>query len=435
MSIRTSTDVSASPNVDRTFRAARKLLQDHLAVLLIVGALCLLPYAYALAAFGPGVLPELTEVHYWHIGINTLANGLCASIALQCRGRLSQRLLHSFISVVFVHVIFIMIFVVTRSYYSRSIMIMAFLGSFSLVYSVLLIGRKTHAARIGMIPNQCPEELLAWIGSERAVLITSPEIIPSNFDIVLANLSKPINAKWGEFIACAMLSGVEVRHVAEYVEELSGRASPDYFDVRHIVDAPERRLYMNFKYLLDVLLVILLLPFALLLGLFTAMAIAVAMGRPVMFVQERVGFGGKPFRMYKFRTMLNGRPKKEEKATSLADARVTPLGRLLRRYRIDEIPQLINVLRGEMSLVGPRPEQSHLCEKYGKSIPAFPYRHLVRPGITGWAQVRFGYAGDEIETREKLSYDLYYTKNMSLLLDLEIVLMTFLVLVHDRSVR
>jgi lipopolysaccharide/colanic/teichoic acid biosynthesis glycosyltransferase len=122
-------------------------------------------------------------------------------------------------------------------------------------------------------------------------------------------------------------------------------------------------------------------------------------------------------------------------ATEVGDSRVTPVGRVLRRFRIDELPQLWNVLTGDMSLVGPRPEQPHLTENYTRALPAFAYRTLVRPGITGWAQLRSGYAANLVETRAKLTYDLYYIKNMSLTLDLKIALRTFWILLSGIGAR
>jgi lipopolysaccharide/colanic/teichoic acid biosynthesis glycosyltransferase len=190
------------------------------------------------------------------------------------------------------------------------------------------------------------------------------------------------------------------------------------------------------KYAIDVFLVVLLLPIVLPLSLLAATAIRVTMGRPVLFIQERVGLGGGAFRMYKFRTMRHMRwPADVTTATVVNDGRITPLGSWLRRFRIDELPQLWNVLRSDMSIIGPRPEQPTLCDKYTSVMPTFPCRHVVRPGITGWAQVLYGYAGDAQETREKLSYDLFYVKYISLSLDLKILMETVLIIIYDKNVR
>ena len=165
-----------------------------------------------------------------------------------------------------------------------------------------------------------------------------------------------------------------------------------------------------------------------------AAAVAVSMGWPVLFVQPRVGEGGRVFNMYKFRTMrLNH--EANIIATSEGDTRVTPLGRLLRRTRLDELPQLWNILAGDMTLIGPRPEQPALVARYTQFIPNYDLRHLMKPGLTGWAQVRFGYAADVAETRSKLAYDLYYIENKSLALDLQILARTAIVVFSRRNVR
>jgi lipopolysaccharide/colanic/teichoic acid biosynthesis glycosyltransferase len=175
-------------------------------------------------------------------------------------------------------------------------------------------------------------------------------------------------------------------------------------------------------------------PFALLIVAVAALLILVTCGRPILFVQERVGYCGRVFRILKLRTMSNA-PASMPMATAEQDNRITALGHFLRLYRIDELPQLINVLKGEMSLIGPRPEQQPLVEKYRLSMPLYDNRHLVKPGITGLAQVMYGYAGDEEQTRIKLRYDLYYVSNMSLLLDAKIVVRTVWTVLGAKGAR
>lgn len=148
---------------------------------------------------------------------------------------------------------------------------------------------------------------------------------------------------------------------------------------------------------------------------------------PFFYSQARVGVGGSVFRVHKIRTMRVAK-REEQRWAAKDDDRTTRLGRLLRRTRIDELPQFWNVLRGEMSLVGPRPEQPAIVEQLEREIPYFGYRHLVKPGITGWAQIHQGYAASIDESAVKLSYDLYYVGRMSLLLDLDIMLRTAFVM-------
>jgi exopolysaccharide biosynthesis polyprenyl glycosylphosphotransferase len=155
-------------------------------------------------------------------------------------------------------------------------------------------------------------------------------------------------------------------------------------------------------------------------------------GGPALFRQERVGLGGEPFRIYKLRTMTHD-PARENEWTDPNDLRVTRLGKFLRRSHLDEAPQLWNIVRGDMSLVGPRPEQLPYVEMLSEQIPFYGQRHLVKPGLTGWAQVRVGYAGSFEGTALKLCNDLYYVKHHSLSLDLTILFETFRTLVADRQ--
>ncbi|MEZ5406819.1 MAG: sugar transferase [Acidimicrobiales bacterium] len=143
---------------------------------------------------------------------------------------------------------------------------------------------------------------------------------------------------------------------------------------------------------------------------------------PLLFHQRRVGRDGEPFTIWKFRTMVPGPPADAASPwTAEDDPRVTPFGRLLRRSHLDELPQLVNVLRGELSIVGPRPEQPHYVEELRGKIAFYDVRHLVRPGLTGWAQVKQGYAADEHDALEKLQYDVFYLRRQGLGLDLRIL--------------
>src|SRR5690606_10378363 len=136
-----------------------------------------------------------------------------------------------------------------------------------------------------------------------------------------------------------------------------------------------------------------------------------------------MGRGNKPFTVHKLRSMYDGATNGEQFAGE-NDPRITRVGRIIRKYRIDELPQFINILKGEMSLIGPRPEQPSFVEQFDQQLPFYMYRHGVKPGITGWAQVRQGYAADVDATREKIEHDFYYIKHCSLFLDAFIVLLT-----------
>jgi exopolysaccharide biosynthesis polyprenyl glycosylphosphotransferase len=165
-----------------------------------------------------------------------------------------------------------------------------------------------------------------------------------------------------------------------------------------------------------------------------AMAIWMRNGRPVIFTQQRVGRDDERFTVYKFRTMADPTDEQaEDLYTREGDPRITGLGRALRKFRLDELPQLWNVLRGEMSLIGPRAEWTKCVERYEKKIPFYHFRHLVKPGITGWAQVNYPYGESEEDALEKLKYDLYYIRHYSLKLDAMIILKTVHTMLFSRG--
>jgi sugar transferase (PEP-CTERM system associated) len=180
----------------------------------------------------------------------------------------------------------------------------------------------------------------------------------------------------------------------------------------------------------------LLLVFAPLLGLL-AILIRLDSRGPALFRQQRVGLKGKVFELFKLRSMREDAEAGTGPAwtSSGDDPRVTRIGRLLRKLRLDELPQLVNIVRGEMSFVGPRPERPHFVAQLRRVIPYYDERHNVRPGITGWAQVKFGYGSTIEDAERKLQFDLYYIKNMTPILDVAIVLETFKVMLFGRGAR
>jgi exopolysaccharide biosynthesis polyprenyl glycosylphosphotransferase len=189
----------------------------------------------------------------------------------------------------------------------------------------------------------------------------------------------------------------------------------------------EKKVYDKIKRIMDIIFSIIIiaatLPFWLIIPLF----IKLEDKGPVFYKQKRVGKNGKTFLLWKFRSMIQGAEKKGAKWAEKDDPRITKIGRVIRKTHLDEIPQMINVLKGDISLVGPRPERPEFVKKLEKEIPYYHLRHIIKPGFTGWAQVKqFGkYARSVKDSHEKFQYDLYYIKNRSLLLDLGILLRTF----------
>ena len=235
-----------------------------------------------------------------------------------------------------------------------------------------------------------------------------------------------------------ILTTLKLHHVRLYspqavVEALSGRVTRDTLE-SELWQPDGNPAYDLVKRLLDLSAVLLTLPLWLPLGALVALAVKLDSPGPAVFSQWRVGLHGRTFRIHKFRSMRH-EPLDTPRFAGQDDPRITRLGAFLRKTRLDEIPQLWNVLQGQMSLIGPRPEQSAFVRQFAQDIPSYPYRHLVRPGITGWAQVQQGYAAGLEETAIKLSYDLYYVTHYSLAMDLLILAKTLRTVLTGRGAR
>lgn len=189
------------------------------------------------------------------------------------------------------------------------------------------------------------------------------------------------------------------------------------------------------KRALDVFLSLTLLIIASPIMLLTALLIKIESKGPIIYKQDRVGLHEKEFTVYKFRSMRQDAEKNGAVWASVGDPRVTRIGKFIRKTRIDELPQLWNVLKGDMSFIGPRPERMAFVKELKKIIPYYGLRHTVKPGLTGWAQVCYPYGANEDDARRKLEYDLYYIKNMSLLLDINIILKTAGVVLFPKGAR
>ena len=223
-----------------------------------------------------------------------------------------------------------------------------------------------------------------------------------------------------EPIVSARLQGVQVTSAREFAEGLTGEVLEGDPGVEFITDATSQA-YGRVSRLADVVLASVGLVLAAPLLLVAALGTLVTSGRPVLFSQVRIGFGGRPYRCWKLRTMRRDAEAAGPSWSPEQDARIEPFGRFLRRWRVDEIPQLWNVIVGDMAIVGPRPEQPLFVERLSRQLPYYYLRHVVRPGLTGWAQVRAPYGSSEDDARKKLRFDLFYIKHRSPYLDLAVL--------------
>jgi exopolysaccharide biosynthesis polyprenyl glycosylphosphotransferase len=224
------------------------------------------------------------------------------------------------------------------------------------------------------------------------------------------------------------LHAAPVYPVESFIETYSQKIDLTHVTLSWALDgtfkADHHSAYGKIKTIIDTFVAMALFVVLLPVMLLTALLILVADGRPVLFKQTRVGRFSRPFTLYKFRTMSSGQDGRGNPYTLENDPRITRFGRLLRLTRLDELPQLWNVIRGDMSMIGPRAEWDQLVAQYKKEIPFYHLRFIVRPGITGWAQVNYGYGASVRDAFEKLQYDLYYIKHCSPQMDASIILKT-----------
>jgi exopolysaccharide biosynthesis polyprenyl glycosylphosphotransferase len=231
---------------------------------------------------------------------------------------------------------------------------------------------------------------------------------------------------------------IRVETEAEFWERHLRRVDISNLDegwFRELDRAPPQRVVAALTRCGDVLTSIAFLVTTLPLMLLLAVLIRLDSPGPVLYRQERVGFKGQPFTLFKFRSMRVNAEARGPAWAQQRDPRVTRIGSFIRRTRMDELPQLINILRGEMSFIGPRPERPHFVEQLAEAIPFYGERARVKPGLTGWAQVNYPYGASVEDARAKLSYDLYYVKNRTPLLDLVILFSTIRVILFQEGAR
>lgn len=319
-----------------------------------------------------------------------------------------------------------------RQEYSRLIFVSS--GIFSLIwfYAVFFMQQRVRQMRIALVPFGSVSGLEAIAGvSWHVIQSPAPAGAPADFwpDAVAADLRADIPDEWDRALADFVLAGIPVYDVKQLLESLTGRVEIKHLSENSFGSLAPLPPYLRLRSIVDKILalamIICLAPFLIVV----AVLIHLDSPGPALFRQERVGYRGRVFEVIKFRTMrladdVNPTSQIETAITKPGDHRITRLGHFLRRSRIDELPQIINILRGEMSWIGPRPEAVVLSRWYEQEIPFYRYRHIVPPGITGWAQVRLGHVAEINEVQEKLHYDFYYIKHFSLWLDFLITLKT-----------
>jgi len=242
----------------------------------------------------------------------------------------------------------------------------------------------------------------------------------------------------GSLIEMKLRDGLAIEEAHSFYERLTGKISIETLRPSWLIfSGPTRRkvLYNQIRRLLDISLSIVGLIFSLPLMALAAVAIKLDSQGPILYRQRRVGQRNQTFTIMKFRSMRVDAEPEGPKWAEKDDPRVTRIGKIIRKLRIDELPQFINILRGEMTFVGPRPERPEFVETLEKQIPYYSQRHLVKPGLTGWAQIRYPYCASVEDAVQKLQYDLYYIKNQSLMLDMITLFETIRIVLFGRGAR
>lgn len=308
-------------------------------------------------------------------------------------------------------------------YYSRYQFGTSFLVAMVWFYACFFLGRRALRQRFGLVEAGQIRDLPAitevdWISMPR------PEWPRQRIDGIVVDLRADLSDAWQRFIAESTLKGMPVYHVKQMAEALTGKVEIEHLSENSFGSVLPSLLYLRLKGLVDLMVAIVLAPVFLVVIVLAAIAIKLDDGGPVFFIQSRIGFRGEPFEVVKLRTMKVGADRDGAKFTADNDPRITRIGHVLRKFRIDELPQIVNVMAGDMSWIGPRPEAVELADWYQSEVPFYAYRHVVRPGITGWAQVNQGNVAEVEAATYKLHYDFYYIKHFSPWLDVLITAKT-----------
>lgn len=314
---------------------------------------------------------------------------------------------------------------ILRLPYYNKLILSCFLGTLAARFAITAMRTRAKGLLYYVVPGG-RVDVIYQLQSAPVCTLKSPSIEALPDCAIVADLHAELGAEWERCLAEAAISGRPVYHYKQVWEAETGKVQIDHLSENSFGALLPSFGYQKLKRAVDVVFAIAVLPVVCLLLGICAMVIKFDSEGPVFFRQRRMGFRGKEFEVIKLRTMSEGHSgeDRERSITKPGDQRVTRVGGFLRRTRLDELPQIYNILLGEMSWIGPRPEAVSLSEWYEREIPFYRYRHMVRPGISGWAQVNQGHVASVGEVHEKLLYDFYYVKNLSYWLDIIIALRT-----------
>ncbi|MGH6925262.1 MAG: sugar transferase [Propylenella sp.] len=324
-------------------------------------------------------------------------------------------------------------FLLLRIDYSRFQLLASFLLAVPWFWFVTVVERRFKRPLLAIVPAGNAQSLTE-LGQADWQMLDDSTSLPLFASGIVADLRADIAPEWERLLAACAVKGLPVYHSKHVLESLTGRVEIEHLSENSLGSLIPSSIYLKTKRACDTLGVIVVMPGILIVGGIVALLIKLEDGGPIFFKQPRMGHRGEVFTIFKFRTMHVGAGQRGD-FTEGDDPRITRIGHLLRRYRIDELPQALNILRGDMSWIGPRPESLPLSEWYEQKIPFYSYRHIVRPGITGWAQVQQGWAAEVKDVTGKLHYDFFYIKHFSPWLDVLITARTLRTIVTGFGAR
>lgn len=320
--------------------------------------------------------------------------------------------------------VFAVLLFLRQDYYARQVLVYSFLLANIWAFAGYFLGRNFRKPKLALVPFGRALEL---VNTPYAIIteLEQPDLAGRRYDAVVADLhSVELPAEWAKFLAKCTLARIPVYHTQQLIESITGRVKVEHLSENIFGALLPSGFYLAVKRFFDVFLVVLTAPLWLIIMFVTGIIIKLESPGPMFYTQERIGQSNKKFMVYKLRSMYQSSKDEEARFAKARDSRVTRVGKYIRKNRIDEIPQFINVLKGDMSIIGPRPEQQAFVKRFEKEVPFYSYRHVVKPGITGWAQVMHGYADSTLDTRVKIEYDFYYIKHFSMWLDILIIIKT-----------
>ena len=314
---------------------------------------------------------------------------------------------------------------ILRLEHSNTILALSFIGTVAARYAIATINIRGPQLTYYLVPGG-KSGIVQTLPNLVFVSLAQPDLPAIHNAVFIADLHYDHPPEWERLLAEAALSGRPVYHYKQVWEAGTGQVQIEHLSENSFGSLIPSLTYGKIKRAADLFLCLLLLPLLAPIMAVAALAIKFDSPGPVCFRQARMGFRGNIFKVCKFRTMsiTHDGEHRDSSQTQAGDDRITRVGRFLRKTRIDELPQIWNILRGEMSWIGPRPEAISLSEWYEQELPFYRYRHIVRPGISGWAQVNQGHVTALGDVDHKLQFDFYYIKNISYWLDILIFFKT-----------